>query len=205
MEVTMRPAVIAFFAVGACGTVNAQPPKDANKDAKPAIKVLADGFPSGHATPEGVACDLARAFVKRDARVFEEACIKPFTQGKSREEYEAFLKSTVAEIKKEAEKKEPSPGGPKAIAKLFAARRLTVNGPVSYGWAAFGFEDVKFVDVGVTLHNGKRYLNRTLVIKDAKGKWYAHPLPGSSPLLSMGLNDESDSKTDFAEVYRVEK
>jgi hypothetical protein len=82
---------------------------------------------------------------------------------------------------------------------------LSRTGPASYGKATFEFQDVRFVGVGVVLHNGKKHLNRTLVIKDKAGKWYAHPLPDSSPLLSVGLNHESESKTDFSEAYRVEK
>ena len=36
---------------------------DPTPSPKPKLKVVADGFPAGHATPEGVACDLARAFI----------------------------------------------------------------------------------------------------------------------------------------------
>ena len=34
------------------------------------------------------------------------------------------------------------------------------------------------------LHGGGHVLNRTLVIKDRDGRWYVHPLPSVSPLLS---------------------
>jgi hypothetical protein len=177
----------------------------ADEKEKPLIKLEADGFPSGHDTPEGVACDLARSFTKRDVKLFEDACIKPFSRGTSREKYEAFLKETADGIKKEAERKEPSPDGPKSIEKVFAARHMRRSGPVSYGFAAYDFADVMFVDVRVILSNGKKYVNRTLVIRVKSGKWYVHPLPGSSPLLSTGLNDESESKTDFKESYRIQK
>ena len=120
-------------------------------------------------TPEGAACDLARAFIKRDAKLFEATCVKPIVQAKSRDEYSAFLKATAAEMKREAERREPSPGGPKTITKVFAARSLSRTGPASFGWAVFGFQDVKFVDVGAILHSGKTHLNRTLVVKDAAG------------------------------------
>jgi hypothetical protein len=88
---------------------------------------------------------------------------------------------------------------------VFASRPLSRSGPASYGYAVFDFQDVRFVGVGVFLHDGGRALNRTLVIKDRSGKWYVHPLPGSSPLLSFGLNEESASTTDFSEVYRIER
>jgi hypothetical protein len=177
----------------------------ADQAVKPKLKVALDGFPSGHDTPEGAACDLARAFIKRDASLFTSACIQPSGSGKSRDDYEAFLKTTTESIKQEATKAEPSPGGPKAIGKVFAARHPTMNGPASTGYAVFGYLDVMFVDVGVFLQNGGRVLNRTLVIKDGNGKWYVDPDPAADPLLSMGLNKESPSQHDFSEVYDIQK
>jgi len=47
-----------------------------------------------------------------------------------------------------------------------------------------------FADIGVCLHNGERAMNRTLVMKDKDGRWYVHPAPDVSPLLSEGLNEE---------------
>ena len=174
--------------------------------AKPKIKVADDGFPTGHGTPEGVACDLARAFIKRDTSLVTNTCIKLYAGGKGPEDYAKFLQSTVESIKKEAARKEPSPGGPKSIGKVFAARHLSRNGPASYGYATFDFRDVMFVDVGVLRHNGERSLNRTLVIKDRDGKWYAHPLPSAgSGLLGAGLNDESASEKDFSDAYEIQK
>jgi len=171
-------------------------------DDKTKIKVAADGFPSGHDTPEGIACDLARAFIKRDTTLFTNTCVRLYGPA----DYAEFLANTVAGMKAEAAKKEPSPRGPKSIGKVFRARYLSKNGPASYGYATFSFEDVMFVDVGVFLHNGERSLNRTLVIKDRDRKWYAHPLPtAGSGLLGAGLNDESTSQKDFSEAYDVQK
>jgi len=63
-----------------------------------------------------------------------------------------------------------------------------------------------FVDVGVLLQSGKHSLNRTLVIKDRDGRWYAHPLPtAGSGLLGEGLNDESASEKDFTDAYEIQK
>jgi hypothetical protein len=104
-------------------------------------------------------------------------------------------------IKAEAAKKEPSPQGPRSIEKVFAARHLSKSGPASYGNAAFGFEDIMFVDIGLYLHNGEGAMNRTLVIKDRDGKWYVHPAPSASPLLSEGLNEEKASVLDLTDVY----
>jgi hypothetical protein len=60
------------------------------------------------------------------------------------------------------------------------------------------------MDVEILLHNGNKHLRRTMVIKDRDGKWYAHPVPDVSPLLSDGLYDESASVELFADVYDIE-
>lgn len=169
------------------------------------LKVTADGFPGGHDTPEGVACDLARAFVKRDAALFTNTCIRPFGGGVDRTNYQAFLESTVETIKQEAARKEASPYGPKNITKVFAARHLSLGGPSSYGYALYNFQDIMFVDVAATLYNGQLSTNRTMVIKKSDGKWFVYPTPEIDKLLSAGLNDESDSKQDISEVYKIEK
>jgi hypothetical protein len=119
--------------------------------------------------------------------------------------YAQFLRETVRNIRQEAAKKEPSPGGPKTIGKVFAARHLSKNGPASYGYAAFGFQEVMFVDVGIFLFNGERSMMRILVIKDSDGKWYVHPNPSASPLLSYGLDEEKASVLDFTDAYELER
>jgi len=60
-----------------------------------------------------------------------------------------------------------------------------------------------FVDIGVNLLSGERAMNRTLVIKDKDGKWYVHPAPLISPLLSEGLNDEAISTLDLTDLYQL--
>jgi hypothetical protein len=174
------------------------------QSAKPKLRVASDGLPSGHDTPEGAACDLARSFINRDEKLFSSTSIRLYGGGKGREEYEKFLQKTVQSIKAEGAKKEPSPYGPKRIGKVFAARHLSKSGPVSFGYAVFGFEDIMFVDIGVYLYNGERAMNRTLVIKDSDGKWYVDPDPSASPLLSDGLNEESASVVDLTDVYELE-
>jgi hypothetical protein len=172
---------------------------------KPKLKVAADGFPSGHDTPEGAACDLARAFINRDASLFTNTCIRPYEGGKGPPDYVAFLKSTVESMTAEAARKGEPPRGPKTIGKVFAARHLSKDGPASYGYAGFNFQDIMFVDVGVFLYDGKPALNRTLVIKDGDGKWYVHPAPNISPLLSVGLQNEASSEQDFSDAYDIQK
>lgn len=166
------------------------------------IEVATDGFPQGQGTPEGVASDFARAFIGSDAVGFRRLCIRVYSKGESRAQYKAFLSEVVAGIEEEGRRATPSTGGPAAIGKVFAARRLTSNGPASYGYAAFGFQDVAFVDVGVVLRSGEAALNRTFVVKDRDGKWYVHPAPHLSPLLSDGLNSESSPTKDFSDAYR---
>ena len=61
-----------------------------------------------------------------------------------------------------------------------------------------------FVDIGVYLNNGERAMNRTLVIKDRDGKWYVHPDPSASPLLSEGLHQEKASVEDLTDAYELE-
>lgn len=172
---------------------------------KPPLKVLADGFPAGHDSPEGVAGDLARAFIHRDFALFQSSSIKPFGGGESKAEYEKFMEDVKAGMRAEAAKPEPSPGGPKSISKVYAARHLSMNGPASAGYAMFNFHDIMFVDVVATLHNGKETLIRTMVIKSAQGQWFAHPAPHTVALLSMGLNDEKPSESLFSEAYKIEK
>ncbi|MBI3817383.1 MAG: hypothetical protein HY286_01735 [Planctomycetes bacterium] len=187
---------VSYISVYANGVYNS---------AKPLVHVAADGFPEGQETPEGAACDLARAFINRDVKLFTSTCVPVYGGASKRDEYKEFLKTTREGIEAEAAKKEPSGGGPKAIAKVFAARFLSKDGPSSYAYAMCNFEEVMFVDVGASTVEGGRFLNRTLVIKKKDGKWYVQPAPETDPLLSVGLNDESPSKIDFAKVYDVEK
>lgn len=179
--------------------------RSASTLAKPRLKVAPDGFPSGHGTPEGAACDLARAFIKHDVVLFTNSCIRFYAGGKAGADYAAFLKSTIATMKADAARKQPAHDSPKAIGKVFAARHLTATVPASYGRASFGFQDIMFVDVGIFLNSGGHALARTLVIKDRDGKWYAHPTPNVSPSLCLGLNRESPSKQDFSQWYEVQK
>ena len=171
---------------------------------KPKLKVAADGFPGGRDTPEGAACDIVRSLINRDEKLFSSTCIRLYAGGNGPEAYAQFLQETVQNIRQEATKKEPSPRGPKSIGKVFAARHLSKTGPVSYGYASFAFQDIMFVDVRVYLYNGERSMMRNMVIKDKDGKWYVHPDPSASPLLSEGLDEEQASVMDLTDVYELE-
>ena len=194
----MRSRLICVFALLVCTASASQAPK-------PRIRVADDGFPMGRETPEGVAADLARAFINSDTGLFSASCIRPYGGGKVRDEYSKFLEATLERMREERQKKVASSHNPVKIGKVFAARHLSADGPASYGYASFDFQDIMFVDVGVFLQNGERSLNRTLVIRDKDGKWYVHPAPDMSPLLSIGLNEEKASAQDFSEVYEIQR
>jgi hypothetical protein len=173
--------------------------------AKPRITVASDGFPTGQDTPEGAASDLARAFIRQDEALFKGVCIRSYGAGQSRAEYIKYMAGVIADFKQKKGKGVSSPDTTTKIARVFAARHLSKNGPASYGYASFDFDDVMFVDVEVLLGNGKQLLRRTMAIKDRDGKWYVHPVPDVSPLLSSGLNDETASVQLFSDVYSNEK
>lgn len=122
-----------FIPLLACVFVLLPSGSGARQTTKPRLKVAADGFPSGHATPEGAASDVVRALINRDEKLFSTTCIRLYAGGNGPAAYAQFLRETVQNIQQEAAKKVPSPGGPKSIGKLFAARRLSKSGPASYG------------------------------------------------------------------------
>ena len=172
---------------------------------KPSITLAKDGFPTGQDSPEGAACDLSRAFMNSDVELLKKTCLKKYGGGEVGKKYDNFLKKIIKGTEEDKERKTPHPKSPKKIGKVFAARHLSKNGPASYGYAAHTFQDVMFVDIGAFLQDGSRFLNRTLVVKKKDGKWYVHPCPTISPLLSAGLNQEKDSKEDFKDKYKIEK
>jgi hypothetical protein len=205
MKKTNSPFLLILIVIFVCASAALFCSADTRQTAKPTLRVAADGLPSGHDSPEGAACDLARSFINRDQKLFSTTCIRLYAGGTGPEAYAKFLRETIQRIEEEAARKVPSPQGPKSIGKVFAARHLSKPGPVSYGYATFGFEDIMFVDIGVFLLDGERAMNRTLIIKDKDGKWYVHPAPSVSPLLSEGLNEEKESALDLTDVYELKR
>lgn len=146
-------------------------------------------YPTSGTTPEGAACDLARAFIKPDAELFRSACLSlPHN-----EEYTAFITEMANQIDAMSDQPLQQSAGPKAITKLYQARPLSLSGPASYGYAILNLHDVQFVDVEAELWDGSPHINRTLVVKLPSGQWRAMPRPDLVPLLSAGLNTEPDS------------
>lgn len=195
----MRQYAIVLSTLLSSATIAAAAPS------KPVIEVGADGFPGGHKTPKGVAADLARAFIRNNQTLFRSTCMPPFQGGEARKEYAKFINDTAKTIAQQKKASTPSPYGPKSINEVYAARHLSMDGPASYGYSVFGFRDVEFVDVSVTLRDGETSMNRTFVIEDAKGNWFVDPIPTASPNLSAGLNQETPSTQDFETVYTVVK
>ena len=135
---------------------------------KPKPQVAQDGFPTGQTSPEGAASDLARAFIKQDVHWFRSLCVRPYGAGQSRTEYVAYL----ADVSSHFRHDKPQQDYPSKISRVFAARHLSKNGPASFGYAGFNFQDVMFVDVEVASRSGGTHVRRTMVIKDRDGKWY---------------------------------
>ncbi len=156
------------------------------------LNVAKDPISTGQTSPEGVACDLARAFINRDSKQFLVITVKD-----GNDEYRKFLKNMSRAMAAEKKRKTPSRGGPKAIVTCYAARSLSLSGPKSAAYALFNFNDVKFVDVKVRLVNGETRLNRTLVIQDQDKRWYVHPRPDLVSTLSAGLNNEAPSSKEW--------
>lgn len=175
------------------------------KDEKLAGTLAKDGFPTGQDTPEGVACDLARAFIDADVSLWQKITIRKYMGGENAKKYADFLESVEKQMAAESKKKPEERAGPRKIEKCFESRHLSKDGPASYGYASFDFQDVMFVDIDTSLPDGKMYSNRTLVIKDKDGKWFVHPMPLVSPLLCAGLNEESDSKKEFGDKKPVKQ
>lgn len=164
---------------------------------EPAAGVVKDVFPAGTGTPEGAACDLARAFIHNDSALFLATCIEPYGSADTRQTRHQFLQSVVVQMKLDPTGSSPSPDSPKSIAKCFAARRFSKGMAVTGEAAAYGFQDVMFVDVSALLQNGTTQLCRTLVIKNKQGKWMVDPQPEIVPEVSTGLDDEAPSTQEL--------
>lgn len=188
----MKIRYIALILISFIATAIAQSATDAS---------ALDRFPSGSATPEGAACDLMRAFMRSDVDLLKTTCIKRYPP--AQEKFEQFLTMIIRGTEEDKLRGTPHPKNPAKIVTLFAARHLSKDGPASYGYAVLDLQDVMFVDVRTRLHDGGTFLNRTLVVKTSKGEWRVHPCPTVDPLLSAGLNDESDSKVKFKAPDRL--
>ena len=173
---------------------------------RPSIILAKDGFPSCQDTPEGAACDFSRAFIDSDIGLLKKTCLKTYGSGLDvGKKYDAFLAKIIKGTQEHAGGETPHPLNPKIIEKVFSARYLSMNGPGSYGYAVHNFQEVMFVDIGTLLHNGSKFVNRTMVVQKKDAKWYVHPCPTIDDLLSAGLNQEDGSTQDFRDKYKIVK
>jgi hypothetical protein len=157
------------------------------------LQAQGDGYPASTSTPEGAACDLARAFKDLDSKLFRSTCIEPLGAGKSSEDYGKFLANVVVKMDKDQKADAKPDGVPKKITKVFKARHLSKNGPGSTAYALYDLPDVMFVDVVTERSNGSSFNCRTLVFQLNDKSWRVLPRPDLYPLLSAGLNEESES------------
>jgi hypothetical protein len=164
---------------------------------KPKIEMAKDGFPTGQSTPEGAACDFARALTNLDKKALRAVVMPPHGTEEKAKQYESVLDNISASLVQQAASGHRLPDGPKVILVCFAARSLTEDGPRSYAYAAYSCGDLKFVDVKVQRADGKPQLCRTLTLRQPDGKWVVDPVPSLDPLLSEGLNDEKPSTKVF--------
>ena len=170
-------------------------------------EISSDGFPKGNNTPEGIACDAVRAYLNSDFKLWLSTLVPSYIYGdknnsggaKKVKEYEDFKKKMVAKIKKNAK----DPNFPKMkILKVYKARNFSMNGPGSMTYALHEFTGNMFVDILLDLGNGKTQGVRYQVMSDKDKKWFFNPRPDLSPLLSMGLNEESKSTVEWKKNKR---
>jgi hypothetical protein len=169
----------------------------ASAQQKPTFEIAKDGFPTGQATPEGAACDYARAFINLDKKALRAVVMPPHGSARRMKRYEEVLDNISASLDQQAAGGDRRPTGRKAIIVCFAARSLTDDGPASYAYAHLSYGDVKFVDVKVQRVNGTMHRYRTLTLRQPDGKWVVDPVPTLDPKLSAGLKDETRSTKDF--------
>ena len=157
--------------------------------------VTKDSFPRGTKLPEGVACDSVRAIIHCDTTLLVETCLPPQSYRESRVQKSValYLKKTVERMKQEAKNSVPSPMGAKAILKVYSPQSLSRNGMELFGYGLVSFKDIRFVDVQVLTHSGKKPIGRTLVVQRADLSWCVDLLPCLSPELYIWLKEEKPS------------
>ena len=148
------------------------------------LALHAADVPTGQATAEGVACDLARSFIAADKSILNRIAMPS-----DKAEYQAFLSDISKQMDGQISLDAIKRSGPKDIGICFQMGRLSKNGPNSYASTAMNFVSIGFVDVGVMNYDGTRTVTRTFVCKRGD-TWFALPRPELFPLLTSGLNEE---------------
>jgi hypothetical protein len=166
---------------------------------RPAITLHKDGFPTGNDTAEGAASDLMRAFIGRDAELFQQRRWVAFCEGTADPSlaYKRFLTHTPAVITPKASKDRPALPSSQRIGSVFAARRSTDTSEQAAALVKLlgdmGHE--AFVDVVTIGEDGTQYLSRVSVSQRIDKKWYAG--------FTSRHDKEPPSTTEFADVYTL--
>ncbi len=148
----------------------------------------ADGPPTGDSTAEGVASDMAKAFINANEQLWRSIVLDLNNQ-----EYQMFIEQIADQMIEQSKLPVQQRSGPKKIEAVFKMGKLSKNGPNSYAYAVKQLNEIGFVDVGVSDQNGKKSINRTFVAKKGT-RWFVLPRPDLFPLLTMGLNNENRTK-----------
>jgi len=156
----------------------------------PITTLCATDLPSGHGSPEGIACDAVMAYIHCDSKAWLETLIRPIYGPEGNKTYADFKKDMVAEADQARQNKSLKPA---RLVKCFKARTLTMEGPASAAWALDSLKEDLFVDLVLEIAPGQTRALRYHVLQDKDDKWYFEPRPDLCPLYSMGLNKESES------------
>ncbi len=153
--------------------------------------ILAAERPSGHETPEGIACDAVQAYADCDSEAWLNTLVRPIYGKENNEAYEEF-KAHMVRVTDGNNENEGFVAP--TIVKVFKARNFSMNGPSSLAYAMHQFKGNMFVDVVLDLGDGREQVLRYHVLFDEDDKWYFEPRPDLAPIFAMGLNDELPSE-----------
>ena len=145
-------------------------------------------LPTSQKTAEGVAADLASAFINTDNELWEKIQLKKL---QSKKQYKSFVEAISKQMI--SLKNKDNQSGPKEVIEIRKMGKLSKNGPNSYAYSVFNLTEIGYVDVCVINYDNKKSWNRTFVLKYEK-EWFVLPRPDLFPLLTMGLNNEKEVK-----------
>ena len=152
---------------------------------------LAADRPTGHETPEGIACDAVQAYADCDSKAWLTTLIRPIYGEEGNKAYAEF-KQQMSKMTDENKEKEDFVAP--RIVKVFKARNFSKNGPGSMAYALHEITGNQFVDIVLDIGEGRLQNVRYHVMLDKDKKWYFEPRPDLASLLAMGLNEETSSE-----------
>jgi len=169
---------------------------------RPAPSLVDDRYPTGYATPEGVACDAVRAYIRGDPDLWLSTLLPASYYGDVRNangaqevaKYEDFKTDMVEKTKANAA--DPSIGKMR-IAAVYRARPFSAMGPASLAYGLYECRGNMFVDIRIVDGTAEVTQVRYHVMQDKQGRWYFDPRPDLIPLLSLGMNHETESTEEW--------